>query len=240
MTAPIINSLFELLSSYEPTIKALTTVYSIVDNYQRDKKLEFFDKEIVYIKEHLGLSSYELNDNELKIMDIFLSESEQKNKTLIVITSTFNELIEKTNFNEQILRDVLLNLKSENFIEENRGINNNIEYKLNYFVFEKSNLVEKISSNATNYYSILNFTVDKLLEMDSNGAYIDVDVNRFMNEHSLNHFFINPIMIHLESKDIIEYYGSQPSSILINDQFYVKDKSKLLKYRKQLSLNPND
>lgn len=228
-----INDIFQFLAQNKPLLEALGTIYGIVKNYQRDKNLASHDKELLYIKNVLGLTTYELTDNQLKIIDIFLDKSAKYNHTINWIDIDFDELKEKTNINQQELESELQELESESFITINRNYE---EYKLSYDIFLDSDLIYKLSDKSTDYYMILRMVIDILLQIDDKGRITEINVEKFMEEHSLNHFFINPLMYHLKKLDIIEYEESLQPSCLLDTYFYFEGKAKLLKLNKQLSL----
>jgi hypothetical protein len=225
----IINPIFESI------LEKLITPYGIFKNYQRDKKLELHDKEITYIKEIIGLSTYELNDNELKIINVFLTQSEVEELNLDCIRFTLKQLIEKTNLNQELIQSTLLNIESEEFVK----VKNGMYFKLDYSVFIKSDLISKIFSGATNYYIMLNYIVDSLINIQNNNKYIQVNVKEYISEHNLNYFFVNPILLHLKYENIIEYDTLYIQTILLTNSFFITNQAKLLKFKKQLILKEN-
>jgi hypothetical protein len=229
----ILNPIFRFIAQNEPLVQAISTTYSVAKNYQRDKKISLHDEEIKYIKSVLGLTTYELTDNQLKIIDIFLVKSEEENKNLNRIEAYFNELKEKININEQELNNELQELESENFIAVNSDFK---EYKLSYDIFINSDLVYKLYKKSTDYYVILNMVIDFLLEINANSKYTQVNVEKFIEKNSLNYFFMNPIMYHLKKNEIIEYEESLQPKILLDSYFYFEGNAKLLKLKKLLVL----
>ncbi|MFA5427732.1 MAG: hypothetical protein WC279_05950 [Sulfurimonas sp.] len=225
----IINPIFESIP------ESLIPAYGIYKNYQRDKKLELHDEEITYIKEILGLSTYELNDNELKIINVFLTQSEVEELNLDCIRFTLEQLIEKTNLNQELIQSTLLNLESEEFVK----VKNGMYFKLDYSIFIKSDLISKIFLGAINYYLILNLTVDSLINIQNNNGYIQLNVDEFISEHNLNYFFVNPILLHLKYENIIGYDTLHIPTILLTNSFVITNQAKLLKFKKQLILKEN-
>lgn len=225
----IINPIFESIS------ESLIAPYGIFKNYQRDKKLELHDKEITYIKEILGLSTYVLNDNELKIINVFLTQSEVEELNLDCVRFTLEQLIEKTNLNQELIKTALLQLESEEFIETT----NNMYFQLDYSIFIKADLISKIFLGATNYYIILNCVVDSLINIQNNNKHMQVNVNEFISEHNLNYLLINPILLHLKYENIIEYDTLYIQTILLTNSFFITNQAKLLNFKKQLILKEN-
>ena len=227
----IINPIFESLT------ESIIPEYSAVKNYQRDKKIEYHDKKIAYFEELLGLDIYDLGHNELMIINVFLSQSEQSNYNLDCITIAQEKLLETIALPYNNFKEAILKLKSENFLIEKLVGDNDSKYKLNYSVFYKSNLFDKLFNNETSlyYYELLTIVVDIFLNIQSNNDNIEINVNKFMSDNSLNYLFINPIIFHLKSEDIIKYDLLYIQTILLTNTFNV-DKSKLLKLKKQLLL----
>lgn len=231
-----INPIFELISENEPFVKSLSSIYGIVKNYQRDKKIELNSKELAYIKNILRLSTYELTEIQMKIIDVFLIKSEQSNENLNRISLTYDDINEKYLINELDFQKNILELESENFINTEKFIDNSKEYQLNYNIFIESNLIYNLFNKSICYYEILNIVVDLLFQIEDEENIIEINVNKFMQQNSLNYLFMNPIIYHLANLDIIEYDTSLTQNILINENFYIKDKSNLLKLKKQLLL----
>jgi len=229
----IINPIIQSVASYEPIMKSLLTGYGIVKNYQRDKKLEYHDKELALIKEKLGLNTYSISDDELKVINTFLIQSEQIDRNLKLVDINFENLKKETNFKEERLKEILLNLESEEFINITR-IPNSKEYKLNYSIFYKSNLIEKMYSNSISYFDILNIIIDKLLNTDSDSSDMLIYVDKFIEKHSLNSFLINPIIVHFELLNIIKESHLETGSCILVKSYICIDKAKLIKYNKQL------
>lgn len=236
MIKHIINPIFELISENEPFVKSLSFIYGIVKNYQRDKKIELNSKELAYIKNILRLSTYELTEIQMKIIDVFLIKSEQSNENLNRISLTYDDINEKYLINELDFQKNILELESENFINTEKFIDNSKEYQLNYNIFIESNLIYNLFNKSICYYEILNMVVDLLFQIEDEENIIEINVNKFMQQNSLNYLFMNPIIYHLANLDIIEYDTSLTQNILIDENFYIKDKSNLLKLKKQLLL----
>lgn len=70
-----LSSIFSFLGESEPTIKSATTVYGIIKNYQRDKKIESVEKDVSKIKSILGLKEINLTEDELKVVSLFINKS---------------------------------------------------------------------------------------------------------------------------------------------------------------------
>lgn len=224
----MINPLFKLLAGMHPMTNAIA---NFVDDYKNEGQFAEISQELNLIKQHLGILPYLLNEDEIKLIDVFLAYSEECGMPLYLTPLTIDDLIAKTDFIDEKVRIFIEKLENESFIK--RGDTWTPDFTLEYSIFYKSNLISQLFSKAANYDAILDLVMKYLMDEKNIEDKYNISVEKIMNEVTLNHFFINPILCHLKEEGVISYDKQLPPTHSITNYFSL-NREKLDKFSKRL------
>lgn len=224
----MINPLFKFLAGMNPISNAIV---NLVDDYKNEEQFSKINEELNLIKQRLGILPYLLNTDEIKLIDVFLAFSEECKKPLYLAPLTINDLMAKTGFLGEKIKRLIETLENENFIK--RGDAWTPDFQLEYSIFYKSDLITQLSSQAVNYYDILDLVIKYLRDEKNIEDKYNISIEKIMKDVTLNHFLINPILWHLQEEEIISYEKQLPPSHLITNYFSL-NRGKLDKFSKRL------
>lgn len=225
-----LSSIFSFLGESEPTIKSATTVYGIIKNYQRDKKIESVEKDVSKIKSILGLKEINLTEDELKVVSLFINKSMKSTDSIDSIYLS-HAYLKKLQLVDDI-DDILLNLESYKFINVKLITSDSSLYNLKYEIFISSNLIKSIFSNSITYSELFRLVVNHIYENHRKEDIIYT--KQLIEELTLSDFLLNPILYHLNSIDVIEIKQTYPSTNLIAN-YSLLIKSNLYKLYRELN-----
>jgi len=220
------------MAEYEPYIKSITTVAGVIQNYKQDTKIEILENEIIHIKKLLDIEVFLLNDNELKIINIFITQALLQNQSIDRVPIDRNTIFNLLELDKDTIINSLEFLKSHDFIKrdiDDEEIGDHPLYKLNYEVFYQSDLIEQMFNKSMTYFDItvkvINYLNDNYQDNDS------ITMKTLLNDLTLNTLLLNPILYKLNQYEAIQF-----SPVITKEDFIVKSftikKPKLLKFKR--------
>lgn len=225
----MINPLFKLLAGMHPITNAIA---NFVDDYKNEGQFAEISQELNLIKQHLGILPYLLNEDEIKLIDVFLAYSEKYKMPLYLTPLTIDDLIAKTDFVDEQVSIFIEKLENESFIK--RGDTWTPDFTLEYSIFYKSDLISQLFSKAANYDAILDLVIKYLMDEKNIEDKYNISVEKIMKDLPLDHFLINPILWHLQEEEIISYDKQLPPSYLVTNYFSLNNRGNLDRFSKRL------
>lgn len=192
--------IFSFLEKFEPYTKAVSSALGMITNYRQNKKIESVENDISKIKSILGLKEVKLNENELKVLSLFIKKAEEKDYATHLISIDYSEFNELDISGD--LDDVLITLESYRFLDVQRFLNGGAHYKLNFITYINSNLIQSIFSESITYSELFRLVVNYIYENHRKEDIIYT--NQLIEELTLNIFLLNPILYHLDLIGVIK------------------------------------
>ncbi len=225
------TQIFSFLEPFEPYTKAVSSALGMITNYRQNKKIESVENDISKIKSILGLKEVKLNENELKVVSMFIEQSEKTNHSIDNTYMHYSKLQELEL--EDDLDDVLLSLESYGFFNVRRTLSSSSHYVLNYKIFINSNLIQSIFNESVTYSELFRLVVNHIYEHHRRDTVIYT--YKLMEEITFNNSLLNPILYHLDFIGVIKLNRALGDVDIVAKHFLL-DKPKLYELHRELNI----